>query len=171
MIGARGIASATIPVIALSAWLGAVLLAATVVAPAAFAVLPTRTLAGALVGRVLPVLFYTGAAIGIGVALLGRASTPSLVRVIAGALMAASCLAAQLLVAPRIERVRIYAAGPIEELAAGDPRRSAFGRLHGASVLLLGVAAIAGGVALVLTLRSVPVAASTRDLPNSPLEH
>ena len=44
----------------LSAWLGAAVLVATVVAPAAFAVLPTRTLAGALVGRVLPVLFIAG---------------------------------------------------------------------------------------------------------------
>jgi len=46
--------------ILLSAWLGAAVLVTTVVAPAAFAVLPSRTLAGALVGRVLPVLFIAG---------------------------------------------------------------------------------------------------------------
>ncbi|MFL5618453.1 MAG: DUF4149 domain-containing protein [Gemmatimonadaceae bacterium] len=160
-----------ITVVALSAWLGAAILVATVVAPAAFAVLPTRTLAGALVGRVLPVLFYTGAAVGILAALLGRTTTPSLARVIAGVVMAATCLTAQLLVAPRIERVRIDAGRPIDELALGDPRRSAFGRLHGASVLLLGVAAIAGSAALVFTLRMMPVAPTTHDLPNYPLEH
>jgi len=46
--------------ILLSAWLGAGVLFATVVAPAAFAVLPSRALAGALVGRVLPVIFVSG---------------------------------------------------------------------------------------------------------------
>ena len=171
MIGERGLTSSAIPMVALSAWLGAAVLVAAVVAPAAFAVLPTRALAGALVGRVLPVLFYAGATVGIVAALTGRTTPPSLGRVIAGVVMAATCLAAQLLVAPRIERVRRDAGRPIDELAVGDPRRSSFGRLHGASVLLLGVAAIAGGAALVLTLRMMPVAATTHDLPNYPLEH
>jgi hypothetical protein len=171
MIGERAMSSGAITVVALSAWLGAAILVAAVVAPAAFAVLPTRTLAGALVGRVLPVLFYTGAAVGILAALLGRTARPSPLRVIAGAVMAATCLAAQLIVAPRIERVRVDSGGPIDELPAGDPRRGAFGRLHGASVLLLGVAAIAGGAALVLTLRMSPVAGATHGLLNSPLEH
>ena len=44
--------------IALSAWLGAAVIVASVVTPAAFAVLPSRALAGALVGRVLPALFW-----------------------------------------------------------------------------------------------------------------
>jgi len=167
MIGDRAITSGS--VVALSAWLGAALLVAAVVAPAAFAVLPTRALAGALVGRVLPVLFYSGAVVGIVVALVGRATSPS--RVIAGGLMVASCLAAQLVVARRIERVRSDAGRPIDELAVGDPRRTSFGRLHGASVLLLGVAAIAGSAALVLTLRMTPLAAAARDLSNSSLEH
>ena len=64
--------SATLPstddvaVIALlAAWLGATIIVGAVVAPAAFAVLPTRTLAGAVVGRVLPPLFWSGAVIGV----------------------------------------------------------------------------------------------------------
>ena len=44
----------------LSALLGAGILFASVVAPAAFAALPSRSLAGALVGRVLPVVFVAG---------------------------------------------------------------------------------------------------------------
>ena len=167
MIGDRAMTSGAISVVALSAWLGAALLTAAVVAPAAFAVLPTRSLAGALVVRVLPVLFYGGAVVGLVAALLGRTSTPSTPRLVAGAIMTVACLAAQLLVAPRIERVRSAAGRPIDELAAGDPRRSAFGRLHGMSVLLLGVAAMAGGAALVLTLRGMPVAGTARELPNS----
>jgi hypothetical protein len=166
MTGDRAMSGA-ISVVTLSAWLGAALLTAAVVAPAAFAVLPTRSLAGALVGRVWPVLFYGGAVVGVIAALLGRTATASTARLVAGAIMSITCLAAQLLVAPRIERVRAVAGRPIDELAAGDPRRTAFGRLHGASVLLLGVAAMAGGAALVLTLRGMPVAGTARELPNS----
>ena len=158
-------------VVALSAWLGAAILVAAVVAPAAFAVLPSRTLAGALVGRVLPVLFYGGAVVGLLVAVLARDTTPSAARAVAGAAMTAACLAAQLLVAPRIERIRLDAGRPIDELAAEDPRRAAFGRLHGVSVLLLGAAALAGGAALVLTLRTMSLATTDHDLSNTSLEH
>jgi small-conductance mechanosensitive channel len=171
MMGDRAATLAPIAVVALSAWLGAALLAATVVAPAAFAVLPTRTLAGALVGHILPVLFYSGAAVGMFAVLLGRVATPSLARVIAGAAMIATCLAAQLVVAPRIERVRTEAGRPIDQLAVGDPVRTAFGRLHGASVLLLGIAGIAAAAALVLTLRETPLASTTRDSAHQPREH
>jgi len=166
MIGDRTIPSSAIPAVALSAWLGAAVLTAAVVAPAAFAVLPNRTLAGALVGRVLPVLFYAGAAVGALAALLGRTTPSPIARLVASAIMIATCLAAQLLVAPRIERVRAAAGRPIDELAVGDRLRADFGRLHGASVMLLGVAAIAGAAALVLTLRAVPIAGTTRELSN-----
>ena len=46
-------------------WCGAALIVVTTVAPAAFRVLPTRTLAGALVGQVLPVLFVAGLFVGV----------------------------------------------------------------------------------------------------------
>ena len=161
MMGDRGKTWGAIPVVALSAWLGAAILVAGVVAPAAFAVLPTRSLAGALVGRVLPVVFYCGAAVGLIAAAVGRTAPSSTARQVAGAFMTITCLVAQLLVAPRIERVRADAGRPIDELAAGDARRTAFGRLHAASVLLLGVAAMAGGGALVLTLRRMPAAGAT----------
>jgi hypothetical protein len=49
----------------LGAWIGAALLMAAAVAPAAFAVLPTRALAGALVGRVLPPVFGGGIVVGL----------------------------------------------------------------------------------------------------------
>jgi len=48
-----------------AAWLGAAVLVAAVVAPAAFRVLPTRSLAGAVVGQVLPVIFASGFLIAI----------------------------------------------------------------------------------------------------------
>ncbi|HET9003528.1 MAG TPA: DUF4149 domain-containing protein [Gemmatimonadaceae bacterium] len=137
----RGIAIAQL--IVASAWLGAALLFVAVVAPAAFAALPTRTLAGALVGAVLPALFHAG--IGVGVALAvasvalhhGRIVT---LGTVGGLLIAISCAAAQFVVAPRIERARASIAGPVESVPSSDPRRVAFGRLHGVSVAWLGVA-------------------------------
>ena len=48
------------------------MLLAAVVAPAAFAVLPSRTLAGALVGRVLPTVFIAGIVVALVSALLDR---------------------------------------------------------------------------------------------------
>ena len=142
-------------IVASSAWLGAALLVIMVVAPAAFAALPTRTLAGQLVGAVLPPLFYAGIVIGSLVMAAsvttrrGGIVTPATV---GGFLCAACCAGAQFGVAPRIERVRASIVGPVEALAASDPRRVAFGRLHGGSVLLLGVAmlgaaTVAGGAA------------------------
>ena len=153
MMGARVGASGLTSVVALSLWLGAAIIVTTVVAPAAFAVLPTRSLAGALVGRVLPVLFWSGAVVGVVVALLGRGDGPAHGRLFSSLAVAAACLAAQLVVAPRIARLRADAGVPIDQLARDDARRIGFGRLHAASVALLGVAALAGSAALFFTAR------------------
>ena len=138
--------------ILLSAWLGAAVLVTTVVAPAAFAVLPSRTLAGALVGRVLPVLFIAGLVVALASLSLDSADHGRAIRVRRAMLIVAavSCAAAQFAVAPRIERVRKEIAGPVEQLSPDDPRRAAFGRLHAASVAWLGVAMVADVTTLIL---------------------
>jgi len=132
-----------------SAWLGAASIVSAVVAPAAFAVLPSRTLAGALVGRVLPVVFWSGMLI----AALSVATTwsllPRVARIAASGTMFVACAIAQLVVSPRIDRIRAVVSGPIDALATDDPQRMAFGRLHGISVGLLAIAAIAALVAVV----------------------
>lgn len=152
-------ARATIPLtelVLLAAWLGAALLFAVVVAPAAFAALPTRTLAGALVGRVLPTLFYTGMAIGAAVFLLDAlARTGAWRRASAGAAIAVACAVAQLIVGGRIERIRTEIAGPIDALAVDDARRVAFGRLHAFSVGWLALAILAALIALALAIRAL----------------
>jgi uncharacterized protein DUF4149 len=145
--------------ILLSAWLGAAVLVTTVVAPAAFAVLPSRTLAGALVGRVLPVLFIAGLVVALASLSLDSGDHGRAIRVRRAMLIVAavSCAAAQFAVAPRIERVRKEIAGPVEQLSPDDPRRIAFGRLHAASVAWLGLAMIAAVATLVLvSLRKQP---------------
>ena len=136
----------------LSAWLGAAILFSSVVAPAAFAALPSRTLAGALVGRILPSIFVAGMVIAAVSLALDRRTGGRKPRVRRAALVvtALACAAAQFVVGPRIDRVRRQIDGPIEQLPAGDARRVTFGRLHALSVAWLGVAMLSAGTALVL---------------------
>jgi len=136
----------------LAAWLGAGVLFAAVVAPAAFAVLPSRTLAGALVGRVLPVLFAAGIVVALASLWLDRSTTEPRDRVRRAALIliAVSCAVAQFGIGPRIERIRREIGGPVEQLSPDDERRVAFGRLHAASVGWLGLAMVAAATTLVL---------------------
>ena len=149
--------------VALSAWLGAAVIVAAVVAPAAFAVLPSRMLAGVLVARVLPVLFWSGAILGLVVAVraVSHARGPTWLAA-TGVLLALAGAGAQLVVAPRIERVRASIGGvPMDVLDSADPRRIAFGRLHGLSLLSLAVAMLSAVAAIwlctrLLTQRSIP---------------
>jgi hypothetical protein len=145
--------AAVASVVLLAAWLGAALLVALAVAPAAFAVLPTRTLAGALVGRVLPVVFWSGMVVGVVVAALGWSMPNRVWRTGAALSLVVACAAAQLVVAPRIERVRAQIGGAVDALDPSDPRRQAFGRLHAMSVAWMGVGGLAALVALVLLVR------------------
>ena len=151
----RGVAITEI--LLLAVWIGAALLFALVVAPAAFAVLPSRALAGALVGRILPVIFYAGVVIGSLIVILdvlGRNGAWG--RTAAGAVSALSCAVAQLVVGSRIERIRLSIGGPLDALAMDDPRRIAFGKLHAISVGWLGIAMLAAVIALALAVRALP---------------
>jgi hypothetical protein len=154
----RGVTTSLVEIALLALWLGAGAMFGGVVAPALFAVLPTRTLAGAVVGRVLPALFYSGILIGlVAIALEWRAhrawrwTGPET----ADAVMVLACAAAQWLVGPRIEAVRQAIAGPVDALPADDPRRIAFGRLHGESVAWLGLAMVSAAVAAGLVGRAI----------------
>jgi hypothetical protein len=146
---------AAIAVILLSAWLGAAVLVAAVVAPAAFKVLPTRTLAGALVGQVLPVIFISGLIVAATVMLLnvrgprgqGHWAGTGLL-----AVMMIGCVVAQFIIAPKIEVARAAIGGPVESIEASDPRRVQFGKLHAFSVLWMGIAMVGAGGAIVQKL-------------------
>jgi hypothetical protein len=145
-----------IMVVISAVWLGAAILLAAVVAPAAFAVLPSRTAAGALVGHVLPVVFIAGCVGALIVLAVSLAGSPGgSVRVIASIVWLAGCAIAQFVIAPRMERVRAAAGGPIDTLAADSPLRAAFGRWHGVSVALLALAIAAALVVLICAGRDV----------------
>jgi len=143
----------------LAAWLGAAVLFAAVVAPAAFAVLPSRALAGLIVGRVLPVLFWCGALLGVAdfIAEQRYARPRRLWPRVLAAIVAIACLFAQLVIVRRIEALRVRIGPSLDALSPADPLRVAFGELHAASVGLLGVAMLA---ALVLIVIGARIAAS-----------
>ena len=129
-------------------WMGAALLTITVVAPGAFAVLPTRAMAGDMVGRVLPVVFAGAVLVPVLVLWLVPAARRAPLAV-GAAVLAMACSAAALgLVNPRIAALRAVAVVPIDQLSPADPRRALFGLLHVASVALLGAAVIALGLLL-----------------------
>lgn len=143
-------------IILLALWGGAALIVITTVAPAAFRVLPTRALAGALVGQVLPVLFIAGIAIGAASFVLAAPGAPRLIaRRIGAAGATLGCLVAQGIIGPKIAALRVQIGPDIEALATTDPLRMAFGRLHGFSVLALGVALVFALVALVSAVLAV----------------
>ena len=158
-----GVGAALAQLLALALWLGGALFFASVVAPAAFSVLPARELAGALVGRVLPVLFLVGLVVGVvvaGLELLGRGRRFAVGRAGGGLAMAIACGIAQIGIAPRIAALRAGFTGPLAELPLDDPARVAFQRLHMLSVAWLGVAmlaALAAGVLAVLIVRRQPL--------------
>ncbi len=137
-------------------WGGAGLLVVTTVAPAAFRVLPTRALAGALVGQVLPVLFLSGMLVGVlALALTPRAAPRALLRRIGAAGLIVGCAVAQFVIGPKIEALRERIGPSVDALAATDPLRVSFGQLHGLSVLALGVAMLFALVALIAAFLAV----------------
>jgi hypothetical protein len=140
-------------IVILALWIGAATFFSAVVAPAAFAALPTRELAGALVGRVLPVLFITGGVTAVIALLLeafARHAKRRRLRMLMLGIVAVACAIAQLGVAPPIDALRTQLSAPLATLPAGSPQRVAFGRLHMMSVAWLAAAMLAGTSAAVL---------------------
>jgi hypothetical protein len=140
-----------------AAWFGASLIFSALVAPTAFAVLPSRAMAGAVLGPAFPVLFIGGLVAGLLAAVDGALSG-GYWRLGAGIVMAISSGIAQFGILPSIERVRASIVGAVDALAPDDMRRQAFGRLHGISVACLGVAMLA---ALVVMIAAAVAAART----------
>ncbi len=131
-----------------SAWGGAALITVVVVAPGAFAVLPTRTMAGAMVGSVLPALFLSGIAIATIVVLLSRRRDQSRPAALTASLAGAACALSQFWINPRIARLRVEIGGPVDALPVDDSRRVAFGVLHGYSIVGLAIAMLALAISL-----------------------
>ena len=145
----------------LAAWAGAMALFAFAVAPAAFAVLPSRHLAGELVTRIVSRLDAAGilaAALILVTALLSRPATSwrrpagALCLTLYGILLLVPALSRGL-ISPRLLAMRQTMGRPIEALAEADPLRVAFNQLHQVSVGLMAVALVAAVVAFGLGWR------------------
>jgi len=148
-------------VLALVMWLGGMSIAGLVVAPTTFGVLEAwnpatgRVLAGEVFGAVLSrmhLIAYVAGAIMVIVLtvqrLLGPRPRSYGIRVGLLGLMLALTAYSSVLVAPRINNLQAEVAGPISALAADDPRRVEFDRLHSLSTTLV-MATLVGGLVLV----------------------
>ena len=148
--------------IVLAAWIGATLYFSVVVTRAAFAVLPTRTLAGTLVGQTLPVLFDSGmlaGAILVCTALLSRGGGGRTASLVGGIVIFVLTALARFVILARIAHLRASMPAVIDSLPVTDPSRRAFGQLHAMSVGALGLAMLAGLVVLIVLVHTLSAAA------------
>jgi hypothetical protein len=142
-----------------------------------------------VVGRVLPVLLWSGVAVSLVTGLPEAIAQNAIFtarwqrgapppdrndvvhfagaraagqRAGAGLLIGAACLWA-LVMGQRIDKLRASIGQPIDSLTASDPRRVDFGRMHAYSVALLGVAMLAAlGLAISVARRLVGRGAQRR---------
>ena len=141
----------------LAAWIGVAVFLAVVVAPESFAVLPTRALAGALVGNILPMLFIAGVEVG-GVLAVSYWSSARTAAVGSLLLFAGSAFAQ--MIAHRVHTLLAAVGAPIDTLPLSDPRRIEFGRLHGLSALMMGIGILGATASVVALMRRIVATAS-----------
>jgi uncharacterized membrane protein len=144
--------------LSLIVWIGGLLFFAFVVAPAAFAVLPTRHLAGNLVGRTLEVLHWAGIFSGLlflASSLLYNRFTRGKSHAFAGrhiliVLMLAFTLVSQFGIIPRMDTLRA-SMGEIDSVPPDNPARMQFDALHVWSTRVEGGVLLLGLVVVYLT--------------------
>ncbi|HYG10912.1 MAG TPA: DUF4149 domain-containing protein [Pyrinomonadaceae bacterium] len=143
----------------LGMWLGAAVFFSFAVAPGAFAVLPARELAGAIVTRTIGIVNVGGCLVALlllatAFARRGAATRRAwILEVIALALVALATGVGHWVVSARMAALRIAMGRPIDEVAASDPLRLAFNSLHGYSVAAMTTAMLAAIVAFILIAR------------------
>jgi hypothetical protein len=143
----------------LGMWLGAAVFFSFAVAPSAFAVLPARELAGAIVTRTIGVVNAGGFALALALLATAFAQRGAATRraraveVIALALVALGTGVGYWVIAARMAALRVAMGRPVDEVAATDPLRLAFNSLHGYSVAAMTTAMLAAVVAFILIAR------------------
>lgn len=166
-----------ISVTVLLLWVGMALGVAALAAPAAFHELPSRDLAGRVIGvsfRRVDLLawiaFGLALALSFGSRWLLEIKDPGVgigpLRLWSAALLVAllMCFTSAFIVSPKMESIRAGLTGPIERLSQDDPARKTFNRAHGVSrqllvLRLLLALGLAGGAAFLPSRREeAPVA-------------
>jgi hypothetical protein len=144
-------------VVALIVWIGGLVAAGAVVAPALFGVLQAeggeagRALAGAafseVLGRVLTIGEVAGVVMLVSMTVLRLVGPKPLsygVRAGMLSVMLAGSFYTSHRVLPEAEAIRLEAAGPMDRLAPADSRRARFDHLHTLSTVLVTAIAVAG---------------------------
>ena len=147
-------------VLLLGLWLGSMIFFSFAVAPSAFAVLPTRELAGVMVTSTIGKVELLGLIIGTVLILLQAArrsvghSTIKMVQSALTALMIGCAALSRFWISPTMVSLRAEMRGHIDDVPATDPMRVQFNDLHQYSVGLMVAALLAGFVVLFITVRS-----------------
>jgi uncharacterized membrane protein len=148
--------------LSLVVWLGGLIFFSFVVAPSAFAVLPTRHMAGSLVSRSLSLLHWMGIVSGLVLlvaSLLYSRVTTGAAHLFAArhllivVMLALTCVS-QFGISPRMARLRATV-GEIDRVPLNDPARVQFNALHVWSTRLEGGVLLAGLVVAYLTAQSL----------------
>jgi hypothetical protein len=130
-------------------WLGAACFFSFAVAPSAFAVLPSRELAGSVVSRTLSIVNYAGLAIGLILLASSFIKRPFTGRLwllterFSLLIFIIACAVGQFVIGLWLAYIRSLINRPIEELAADDPLQMQFNNLHEYAVWVLLAAMIA----------------------------
>jgi hypothetical protein len=136
----------------LAIWLGAAVFFIGV-AQSAFAVLPSREMAGSVVNRTLAILNYSGLAISlvmIATSLIANARISRLwlwVERFLLLVLAAACAIGQFVIGFWLSSIRLQLGRPIDDVPVDDPLRIQFNVLHEYSVWVL----FAGMIAALIT--------------------
>jgi hypothetical protein len=146
--------------LSLVVWVGGIIFLSFVEAPTAFSVLPSRHMAGAVVGHSLGILHWMGLFAGViflGSSMLLSSLTtgsaqPFTCRHVLVLLMLLITIASQFGISPKMASLRAQF-GDIDTVAPTDPGRMQFDALHKWSVRLEGTVLVMGLVALYFTAR------------------
>lgn len=141
----------------LAFWLGMLAFFSFVVAPAAFAVLPTQHLAGQVVSRTLGIGEIMGIILGMLLLILlllarGRKGKAFLFELVVVVLMTAA-MGVSKVISGWMHALRVKAGEALYTLPGSDPVRSSFDQLHHFSVALAGFVMLAALVLIVMLVR------------------
>jgi hypothetical protein len=162
-LGAGPQGAAFIEVLLLGVWLGSMMFFSFAVAPSAFAVLPTREMAGVMVTSSIGKLEVLGMVLGALLLLMHAANwrqraSSGAVKILQSVLlllMIGSAALSRFWISPAMVSLRAQMGGRIDDVAITDPLRVEFNDLHQYSVGLMSAAMISGLIVLFLTVRSL----------------
>jgi len=149
-------------VLLLGGWLGSMMFFSFAVAPSAFAVLPTREMAGVMVTSTIGKIEGIGLVVGVLLILIHAAnwrrrrlsSGGKTLQALLLLVMTASAGLSRFWISPAMVSLRAQMGGHIDDVSATDPLRIQFNDLHQYSVGLMSAAMLSGLVVLFITVRS-----------------